>query len=362
MEKELIDWALKFSTTLEDETPAPCNPLAQFIPYVSNKEIVHSQILADLLSPSGSHGQKDTFLREFISRLGLNFNDYTNFSVIRERKVSRILTSGSPRSIDILLTYKDAQNKLHSIIIENKLNHAPYQDLQLEDYTKGIQKEQINVDKIVLFHDKIQSMVGNYYREENIIYWYPEDIAKWLISSSSNANILSYANYLKSINATNIPFKNAIKMKGLSLNELKQLKKVVDAYNNLAAILRDEIVEATQAALPEFSIQSKYRKQDGLQIWNQEDYKRNDVWIALFSPDSPVNDEAGNDLYLYTHMNNLDPATQIAEKCGFKFYGQQEDYAYFRAPNNFRYYMFDQSNRQTLKTEITRLLKILHES
>ena len=368
IEKEIIDWTLEFSNRLKSEEPVSCNPLTQFIPYVYTKEIVHTKILSDLLSRSGTHEQGKTFIKGFVELIGLDYNDNREYQVFREKKVSRVLTSGNPRSIDILITYKDDQDCEHAIIVENKLNHAEYQNLQIEDYIKGIELEGIIVDRIVLLHDLKQYEVNN---KDGVIvkYLYPDVLAQWIRSSTSDANILAYADYLRTLNNQNINLNNAKMMTELSLDELKMIKKVVDAYNKLKEAFQQKIVEDVQKNLS-FPIDSISGKLDegceALQIWNKDDYNINGVWIALFQPGTPANDESGNDLYLYAKddKSKYSDVVKLAKDCKYKLLSNPEGFLCFVDQNdNFRYYILDDNNKnnyEALIAEIVRLLNILH--
>ena len=277
-----------------------------------------------------------------------------------------MLTKGGSRSIDILITYEDNAAEKHAIIIENKLNHAEYQYLQIEDYEESIKSENFNIDKIVLLHDFEQSVVNNSYVGEKYVYLYPEDLYKWIMSVSSSPYILTYAEFIRSLNNKNISVQNANIMKNLEIEDIKKLKKVSDAYNNLGMQLREDVIVSVKSELP-FPIETSYKKLDegwtGLQLWNPEDYKLNGVWVVLFYPYDPANDDDGYDVYLYSHENNQYKATDVAKKCEYVPYGINEGYAYFRAKDgNFRFKMFPkETNRKALIDELVRLLKGLHE-
>jgi hypothetical protein len=87
------------------------------------EENLHSPLLAELLNPLGSHGQKDTFYKLFIKRI-LGPNDSENFIndnpndylLIEEEKIKNKNDQGR---IDITIKSNDPQKKF-AIIIENK--------------------------------------------------------------------------------------------------------------------------------------------------------------------------------------------------------------------------------------------------
>ena len=98
--KEICELMAKIPT-FEGSKPI-YNPMETFVEYVSQKEICHSSILADLLNPLGRHGLERSFLDVFLKEIGCeSFKDVT---IRTEMPVLRILTAGSgPRRIDICI-------------------------------------------------------------------------------------------------------------------------------------------------------------------------------------------------------------------------------------------------------------------
>ena len=81
------------------------NPIEIFLDQVSKKEDAHSDIIAGLLNPQGSHRQGKVFLKEFIEKSKLDIPieeiDWESISVTREKGVYN--EKGSLRRIDILV-------------------------------------------------------------------------------------------------------------------------------------------------------------------------------------------------------------------------------------------------------------------
>lgn len=98
-----------------------------------HRENLHSDMMEAILSPTGSHGQNDLFLRKFLeflkARHGVNLRleDYQTARVVREES-----------RIDLLI-YDETSHK--AIIIENKINGAPDMDKQLVRYLEKVTKE-----------------------------------------------------------------------------------------------------------------------------------------------------------------------------------------------------------------------------
>ena len=102
------------------------NPMRLFYDKTREKEICHSKIIADLLSPKGKHGTGDSFIKDFFSLIGINFPQESEIRISREKDVKRQLTKGAgERKIDIFIEWEDNCQK-KGVIIENKLNNAKY--------------------------------------------------------------------------------------------------------------------------------------------------------------------------------------------------------------------------------------------
>ncbi len=367
MNPELLHRLLDLSKKLDGYTSVGYNPMSEFIPYVTTKEIVHTKIISELLNPAGCHKEGTKYLESFYKYFlnPIKYDDYHDFKIIRERRVHRVLTEGSVRSIDILIESKDKSGQKHAIIIENKLNHAEFQYLQIEDYSQGLAHESVHVDAIVILHDRYQHSFNNKYHSERTLY--PKDLSEWINSvNTDNIGIKAYANYLMDINNQNIPYENSKKMLDLSLNKIKDLYELNKAFENLTAAKNDYIVEEVKKALPpEHSIETTFSTLDegckALQIWNQTDYDKTDFWIAVFHPGNPADDDNSTYVYLYTH-DRKSSNSEIAKRLGYEMQGSQEGYTYFRAPGEkCRFSFFDKERRKQLINEIVQLLKKIHE-
>lgn len=368
MNKELLHKLMSLSKALPKYTSLTYSPMSEFVCYVTPKETVHSQIISELLNPKGKHGYADRYLAAFFKTFipHLNYGDFKDFNVIRERKVARVLTQGRVRFIDILINYNDHCGCPHAIIIENKLNNAKYQNLQIEDYSAGLARENIIIDAVIIMHDHYQHPVTNKYASE--ITLYPKHIAEWIESvNPDDYNIRAYTDYLMLLHNQNILYENSIKMLDLSLEELKELYELKVAFDNLNATINDYITEQVRLELQslDLSIESSFSKLDegcyALQLWNQADYDKTGLWVALFAPQNPINDENGTDVYLYTHDRKSSNET-IANHLGYEKQGSMDGYTYFKAPGaKSRFTFFDKESRQQLIDEIVRLLTELHK-
>lgn len=151
-EKEICELMDKIPTF--EGSKSIYNPMETFVEYVSQKEICHSSILADLLNPLGRHGLGRSFLDVFLKEIGCeSFKDVT---IRTEMPVLRILTDGyGPRRIDICII-----NNNDVVIIENKLNNAQEQQCQLADYKAGLKHEGFNVVKTVCLQGSNLNDIG----------------------------------------------------------------------------------------------------------------------------------------------------------------------------------------------------------
>lgn len=93
---------------------------------IDESEVAFCRFMHDLLNPKGSHYLGDTFLREFVDVVGLNFSecDYQSVQVYREYVID------NDRRIDLLI-----KSTRVSIPIEVKI-HASDQKNQCRDYFK----------------------------------------------------------------------------------------------------------------------------------------------------------------------------------------------------------------------------------
>lgn len=88
-EKEICELMDKIPTF--EGSKSIYNPMETFVECVSQKEICHSSILADLLNPLGRHGLGRSFLDVFLKEIGCeSFKDVT---IRTEMPVLRILTA-----------------------------------------------------------------------------------------------------------------------------------------------------------------------------------------------------------------------------------------------------------------------------
>ena len=256
------------------------NPLEYFVGQVREKEIRHSQILCDLLNENGPHDYKNLFLDTFLQMINSEVPEDCDIHVERERKIPRIITKGGSRSIDLVLSW-EYYNKKYAIIIENKLNGAPFQPYQLDEYKLSMESEGYNVRKIVVIYNR-KTSYGN-----GVISLCSSDISNWLNSTLDICDtrnpaywgIKAYAQLVDNMAINNINMINAesiIEMARNNPESFAKLTQIVNAYNKLESAVLNELVNAKQLEGIESEITS-----DGLTFWLQEDYVRNKLFIVI---------------------------------------------------------------------------------
>jgi len=141
----------------------------------------HSSMIAELLSPSGSHGQSDKFLILFLRTLnpGDSFTGTLNAKVFKEKSFNK----GRDR-IDILIDLKD-----HVFLIENKID-AEDGNEQLKRYAEvGKQSEK----KWHLIYLTKYGSNAKEYSHHGVEYQrisYREDILTWLSACIEGVNAI----------------------------------------------------------------------------------------------------------------------------------------------------------------------------
>lgn len=137
--------ALKTAQSLYSRQLAPKFNTFDFI---NTDELGLSKILADLLNPKGSHGQKEDFLRLFIEHCLPNVTENLTWLPFMESlQQTKVFVeeitwkSGTRRRMDIYLECK-ADDKSYGICIENK-PYASDQFEQLKDYAEELRRRNL---------------------------------------------------------------------------------------------------------------------------------------------------------------------------------------------------------------------------
>lgn len=165
---------------------------------VDHYEVMHSTILASILNPDGSHGQRDKFLKIFLSvvddKIGI---DSSSCSVFTEY----VTDEGR---IDILIE----DNKGKGIIIENKV-YAADQDRQLIRYD-DFSKKKYGEGHYAIYYltlDGHEASEGSgkgvaYFRisySSHILAWLEECIKESVATPLVHETLIQYKNHIKQL-------------------------------------------------------------------------------------------------------------------------------------------------------------------
>lgn len=369
----LMDYLRKIGFKFE-ESKFLYNPMEKFFEYVSAKEIVHSKILADLLDVRGAHGMGDKFIRTFLnSFLRINYSDLLYVSIEREKPVSRIVTEGAKRSIDLFIEYvyskdnhditKEEPEIKNAIIIENKLNNAEYQEKQLLDYYKAIEAEGYRKIDVICLHkykdlndEKIQIT-----EELKPIIIYPQELSAWLYNSLSifdfpkSYTLISYITLLDNLNSYNTMQENVNLLLTLDKIRFEEVKAIGLAYKELMEnrlnVLREGWFDKEFQEVSTKPISRTHH----IQIWNEEAYKRNKLFIVLWER------AEGFTLYLASNEKIPEP-NKYTQEANFKKI-KDTDYGYeWFISNDISKQYFEYPQKEGIErmvAEIKRVLKIL---
>jgi len=199
----------------------------------------HSVLLADFLSPKGSHGQKDRFLQLFFQTLDIEVSDTELARVYRELYIGKIdehKTEGG--RIDIVIEIND--NKW---LIENKL-YAKDQENQLERYHKKF--PDAGIFYLTLdgkqYHQKTEFDVKCISYEKTIINWLEKILEETKEKEYLSNSIKQYYNLIKNITFTGYTqeMENRISEKIRSSKD--NLEAAFQIYNNYKTAVKNLMI------------------------------------------------------------------------------------------------------------------------
>lgn len=258
------------------------NPMETFVECVSQKEICHTSILAELLNPKGEHGLRDSFLKIFLQKIGCDNFVKANSGIVvkREMAVNRILTEGGSRRIDICLI----QGK-NAIIIENKINNAREQYCQIADYKAGLEHLGFDVLKTVCLQGNVYNDIG---ADINISLI---DLASLLERVLQQCDVLkSYIILLRNMGQNNIleeKTKELMKLPVETLTKARDISKLF--YDDFVSdCCFNEIISKVKQKNGNVKDLCFARKRRYLQIWDEKGYKRGKncgFWIEIWLRD-----------------------------------------------------------------------------
>lgn len=201
---------------------------------VDHYEVMHSAIIASFLDPKGNHGQKDKFLKLFLSIVDDNTGIETSSCSVFTEYVT------NEGRIDILIEDKNGK----SIIVENKV-YAADQWEQLKRYDK-FSKEKFGEGNYTIYyltldeHDASDdSGKGVEYKrisyKEHILRWIEECIKESATTPLIRETLIQYCNHIKQLTNQDMD----------TMNKEALIKSMIENPDAIAAI---------------FSVQEDYKK------------------------------------------------------------------------------------------------------
>ena len=213
---------------------------------VNHYENTHSAIIAELLNPSGSHGQKDLYLRLFIDTIIPDFNDFKT----RTAKCFTEYTIPSGRRIDILL--KDADNRI--IVIENKI-YAADQFAQLKDYsdyalsqTEGFRVIYLTLDgKDASDESAFQVKYCKASYKDNIIQWLDECIQVSANIPTIRETLIQYKHHLKQLTDQDMEKAEKEELVSLITNNIEEIESIYQVQKDFQISILNKVKEQLEA-------------------------------------------------------------------------------------------------------------------
>ncbi len=185
---------------------------------VNHYEVTHSAILAELLSPDGTHGQKDAYLKLFL--------DVVKGAVDREDEKTNVLSLFNTSAAEVRTEYSIGNGRIdilitdnvqrQAVIIENKI-YAGDQYEQLKRYDT-FAKETYGKGKYIilyltLFGEDASEQSGEGVRYTNVSYdrdileWINRCIARSVSMPLIRETLVQYANHIKKLTNQNMESK-----------------------------------------------------------------------------------------------------------------------------------------------------------
>lgn len=208
---------------------------------------LHSAFLAELLSPYGSHGLEDAFLKEFLSVIGIK-QDYLatcNGKIVERYIGERTETTGG--RIDIIL--EDGE---HAVIIENKINAADqhHQMLRYHNYgkmqfPKGFELIYLTLDGHEASNDSLGDRNIDYHcvsYEEHIIQWLSQCVRLAYDKPLVRETISQYITLVKQITGQDMDKDSSDKIVDLAINNMEAVVALMDNRTEISRRLRNDFV------------------------------------------------------------------------------------------------------------------------
>ncbi len=263
---------------------------------------LHSAFLAELLNPKGSHGQKEIFLKLFLSQFNIEDFDYENAFVELEHNIGQKSGEGiyaKGGRIDIYI--KD--NKGNDIIIENKIDARDQPDQLMRYY---------NYSKKNVFYLTKKGMDASELSAHNLVSGkdyvaisYEKDIINWLEACKKESvnqpllreGITHYINLIKYLTnqSTNKAMSEEIVKTILESTEsISVASEIARNFNKVKGTLQKKFWKELISALLENGLEienlEEFEKSLGDKVWSFYNSNRNrekyyGLWVLVFEND-----------------------------------------------------------------------------
>lgn len=340
----LLDTVKEWSSDMSTKEELPFSIIPFLYNRISTKELLHSEIIAELLRPDSKHGCGDIFLREFMHDIGIDPRQQ-DFSKVEVKTESYTATG---RRIDILIIWDD-----NAVIVENKLNNAVDRLDQLKNYLGDTETKGKKVLKVV-YMPLYAWKKTHEHLSADVAYMDPKKLSDWLkkCAKSTVAHEATdpYIQLLDYMNQSNRNY-----MKAQELYEiLKQDPELMNTALNLAETINSgewtkflfgQITKEVKKRLnePEFRHKPDGNTSDWLYIGGPETHK---YWVSV--------DIWGGKYHLlyYCYDESAKPATEEIEKGNCDNY---KGYYYYELSENYR--IGDDGDFEKLISKVVELLK-----
>lgn len=263
---------------------------------VNHYEVTHSAILAELLSPDGTHGQKDAYLKLFL--------DVVKGAVDREDEKTNVLSLFNTSAAEVRTEYSIGNGRIdilitdnvqrQAVIIENKI-YAGDQYEQLKRYDT-FAKETYGKGKYIilyltLFGEDASEQSGEGVRYTNVSY--DRDILEWINRCIAHSvsmplireTLVQYANHIKKLTNQNMESKYKEELFKMMIANAEATDAICDALWECRESVFKEYVFP---ALYDFALEKglKYKEYElfdnsgehGFYFYKQE-WKNSAIWF-----------------------------------------------------------------------------------
>ena len=253
-----------------------------------------------------------------------------------------------------------------AIIIENKLNNATFQEQQVEDYKAALEAECYDVVKCVIISDNIESC-----EKSDYLYLYCKDIVCWIEKTldkeglacknvKDKAGLYSYINILEQKAYKSDMKMDAKKLLELEDSKLNKIKNLVDCYrNSFISELISNTKDIIGNKIKDKDLSYMTPKGNYLQIWNEDAYKRNKLWVEVWFYDKQIGDKTYEDnAEIWIVSDNINEIDKI-NPCFKNYIQYPDDKRYYHCESNYTFNYLKKISRNKMHEEIKRLLEII---